>query len=94
MANTNSARKRIKINERNRIQNGVYRSMIKTFTKKYYMTVDLYKVSPTTENKTLIKESLNLVYSKIDKATKKKVIHKNNAARKKARLFKTFLTIC
>ena len=37
-------------------------------------------------NKTLVKTSLNKVFSLIDKAVKKNVLHKNNGANKKSKI--------
>ena len=42
--------------------------------------------SKTDENKSKVDESLKLAYSRIDKATKRNVFHKNKAARKKSQL--------
>lgn len=86
MANIKSAQKRILIAKRNEARNRKYKSMVKTYTKKYYMLVEDYKVSPTEENLQLIKDANNVVFSKIDKAVKKNIFHKNTAARKKAQI--------
>ncbi|CAM9107733.1 unnamed protein product [Chrysoparadoxa australica] len=88
MANNKSAMKRIRTNERNRLQNLQYKSTIKTFTKKYYKALKTYELEPNEENITLVKNLLSLTFSKIDKAKKKNILHKNNAARKKSRLTK------
>ena len=45
-----------------------------------------YKKEPNSKNKDLINSSLNQVYSLIDKAVKKNVLHKNNGANKKSRI--------
>lgn len=88
MGNNKSAIKRIRTSERKRVENAPYKSMIKTFIKKYFKVLESYEVSPTEENYTIVKTFLSLAYSKIDKAKKKKILHKNNAARKKSRLGK------
>lgn len=86
MANNKSAKKRILINERNRLQNRFYKSSVRTLTKKFLKDLEDYKSSPNPETKENLKKMLGAVYSLIDKATKKNVFHKNTAARKKAQL--------
>jgi small subunit ribosomal protein S20 len=86
MANNKSAEKRIEINKRNRLLNRSYKSSVKTGIKKFMKDLEVYKISKNLEDKKQLQKSLNLVYSLIDKATKKKVFHKNNAARKKSKL--------
>lgn len=88
MTNNKSAAKRVLINERNRLNNNRYRSLVKTFTKKYLQSLEAYKLDPTEENKENLTLLLNLAYSKIDKAKKKNVLTKNTAARRKSRLAK------
>lgn len=88
MANSKSAIKRIKTSERKKIENSRYKSLIKTFVKKYFKSLDDLKKSPTESNYIQTKSALNLVFSKIDKAKKKHILHKNNAARKKSQLTK------
>lgn len=86
MANTQSSLKRIKTNERNYRTNQRYKTLVKTFTKKYFLALEQYKISPDPEKSSYVFQLLNETYSKIDKAKKKNIIHKNTAARKKARL--------
>ena len=86
MANNKSAIKRIKTNQRKRIENAPYRSLVKTFIKKYFQALEDYKVSKTEEKYSELKLLLNLAYGKIDKAKKKKILHQNTASRKKSRL--------
>ena len=88
MANSKSALKRIRVNERNRIENNRYRSSIKTWTKKYYQAIEAWNLSQTSEAKSVIITLLNETYSKIDKASKKNILPKNTAARKKSNLAK------
>jgi small subunit ribosomal protein S20 len=95
-------RKQVTQNKRNRIINKRYVSTIKTLVKlflnkkKMIETVDnsvinssLNTSSP--EHKIELKNILNNIYSIIDKAVKKNVLHKNTAARKKARVGKLFV---
>ncbi len=93
MANSKSAIKRIRTAERNRLRNKAYKSAIKTLMKKYFSAVDTYKAEPTPDNMELAQKAMSLAYSKIDKAVKSNVLHKNNGARKKARLAKTLKTL-
>ena len=86
MANNKSAEKRILTNERNRLQNSFYKSSIRTLTKKFLKDLEIYKESKTPEQKEKLTKMLGSVYSLIDKGTKRKVFHKNTAARKKAQL--------
>ena len=86
MANNKSAEKRIKINERNRLRNRLYKSSVRTLTKTFVKNLETYKVSQSAEDKESAQKLLNSIYSLIDKGTKKNIFHKNNASRKKARL--------
>jgi small subunit ribosomal protein S20 len=86
MANTKSSEKRIKINERNRLENRTYKGNIKSTIKNYLTTLKIYENSQTPENRQKVEELLKTAYSQIDKATKKNVFHKNKAARKKSQL--------
>ena len=86
MANSKSAEKRIQITERNRLANRFYKSSIRTSIKVFLKDLENYKVSQSPEDKEKLQKALNLVYSLMDKGTKKNVLHKNRAARKKAQL--------
>jgi small subunit ribosomal protein S20 len=86
MANNKSAKKRIVINRRNRIQNRFYKTSVRTLTKMFSESLETYQTNQTDENKQKVQTILNSVYSLIDKGTKKKVFHKNTAARKKSKL--------
>jgi small subunit ribosomal protein S20 len=93
MANNKSAKKRILIAKRNRLQNRFYKTSVRTLTKLFLQTVETYKVSPTETNKIKIQELLSLIYSLIDKGCKKNIYHKNSAARKKSKLALQFKEI-
>jgi len=82
MANNKSARKRIQTNKRNRLQNRYYKTSVRTLTKLFLKTLD----DQTPESKEKLQTTLNLIYSFLDKGTKKNIFHKNTAARQKARL--------
>jgi small subunit ribosomal protein S20 len=86
MANSKSAEKRIKVNERNRLRNRFYKSSVRTLIKVFFKDLEEYKVSKSPESKEKLQNILSSVYSLIDKGTKKHVFHKNAAARKKAKL--------
>ena len=86
MANSKSAEKRIEINKRNRLRNRFYKSSVRTLIKVFLKDLETYKISKNPEDKEKLKKNLSSVYSLIDKGTKKKIFHKNAAARKKAKL--------
>ena len=86
MANNKSAKKRIKINERNRLRNRFYKSSVRTLIKVFFKDLEIYKISKRPDEKEKLTKILSSVYSLIDKGTKKNVFHKNTAARKKAQL--------
>jgi len=88
MANSKSAIKRIQIAERNRLRNKAYKSAIRTLMKKYFNAVEVYSTDRSQEKMDQVQQAMSVAYSKIDKAVKRGVIHKNNGARKKARLAK------
>lgn len=88
MANIKSAKKRIQIAERNRLQNKSYKSAVRTLMKKYFAAVNDYAANPTPEKEQQVEQAMSAAYSKIDKAVKVKALHRNNGARKKARLAK------
>ncbi len=81
MANTKSAQKRIRSNERKRLRNQMYRNRVKTLIKKAEQSVFSGKPS---------EEALREACRVLDKAAVKGVIHKNNAARRKSRLVKKY----
>ena len=86
MANNKSARKRIGINERNRLRNRYYKTSVRTLTKLFFKNLKLAENQQTPESKEKLQTILNSIYSFLDKGTKKNVFHKNTAARQKARL--------
>lgn len=88
-------KKQIKQNLRNRLINRHYKSAIKNLIKNLKKEIKLSIKEDdlmTPEKKALHQNRKNKIFSIIDKATKKKVIHKNKAARKKSRIAK-FLTL-
>jgi small subunit ribosomal protein S20 len=77
LANTKSAEKRIRSNERKRLRNQAYRSRAKTMVKKAELSI--ISGNPSEE---AVREAMRT----LDKAASKGIIHKNNAARRKSRL--------
>lgn len=77
-----SAAKRVQVGSRNNVYNRNYKSVIKTMTRKLLLEIDNANSTDSTKLNLLISQ----VYSRIDKAVKKGVIHKNSAARKKSNL--------
>jgi small subunit ribosomal protein S20 len=86
MANSKSAEKRIKINKRNSLQNKYYKTSVRTLIKRFFQTLEIYKNAPSSGEKENLENLLSSIYSLLDKGTKKKIFHKNAAARKKAKL--------
>jgi small subunit ribosomal protein S20 len=88
-------RKLVKQNKRNRMINRRYSSTIKSLSKLFLSKVKTSSSNLEEEEKSKVKaETVNIVnkvYSIIDKAVKKGVIHKNTAARKKSRIGKMFI---
>jgi small subunit ribosomal protein S20 len=84
VANSKSAEKRIKVNERNRLRNKAYKSSIKTIYKKCLIAIS--DINNT--NESIVNELISLSYSKIDKAVQKGILHSNAGASKKASLIK------
>ena len=78
MANIKSQRKRNRQNEKARVRNKAVRSEMKTRVKQ---TLDAIE-NPSAD----AEEAYLLAQKRIDEAVSKGVLHKNTAARKKARL--------
>ena len=79
MANTKSAKKRIKVIEKKTLRNKIVKSKTKTAIKKVHAAIKSGAPDET-------KKALNEAISQIDKAASKGVYHRNNASRKKSRL--------
>ena len=86
MANNKSAKKRIGIHKRNRLNNLYYKTSVRTLTRLFFKNLKVYKTEKTIESKETLKTVLSSIYSFLDKGTKKNVFHKNKAAKKKAKL--------
>ena len=85
MANTKSAKKQIKINERNRLRNLRYRTRMKSALKKARATITASEFSDADASGALL-EAQRTIY----KTASKGVIHKNTASRKYGRLVSLF----
>jgi small subunit ribosomal protein S20 len=79
LANTKSAAKRMRSNQRKHDRNQAYRSQVKTKVKKAEQAI--FAGTPD-------EEAVKQAISTLDKAAVKGIIHKNNAARRKSRLMK------
>ena len=86
MANSKSAKKRIKVNKRNKLQNRYYKTSVRTLIRHFYKILELQKVSPEITSKTELEKLLNSIYSLLDKGKKRNVFHKNRVARQKSKL--------
>ncbi len=90
MANIKSAKKRIQVAERNRLQNKTYRSAVRTLMKRCFVACGDFQKEPGDNQKELLQGTLNAAFSKIDKAVKRRVLHKNTGANQKTRLSLAF----
>jgi small subunit ribosomal protein S20 len=86
VANNKSALKRAQIAERNRLRNKAYKSAVKTLMKNYFTALDTYAANPNDEAMQEVQSRMSAAYSKIDRAVKQGVLHRNNGANKKSRL--------
>ena len=84
MANTKSAKKRIRSNARRQERNVMYKSQVKTTVKKAEQSI--FSGEPN-------EEAIRSAISTLDKAAVKGIIHKNNAARRKSRLMKKLAAV-
>ena len=72
MANSKSAKKRIDINKRNRLQNKYYKTSVRTLIKLFFKNLEVSKVSPASNDIEKLYDILSSIYSMLDKGTKKK----------------------
>ncbi len=86
MANNKSSKKRILIAERNRLRNRTYRSAMRTLMKRCFSACTAYTAAPGDDARTAVQTSMNAAFSKIDKAVKVGVVHRNTGANQKSRL--------
>ena len=81
MANIKSQIKRNRQNEKHRIHNRIYRSSTRTYIQKANAAI---VEGDNAKTEAAVKQAIEA----LDKAAQKKIIHKNNAARRKSRLIK------
>lgn len=81
MANIKSAKKRILVSKKKEMRNKAVKTELKTLVKKVDAAI-------AEDNKEAAATALLAATSKIDKAAKKGILHKNTAARKISRLNK------
>ena len=86
MANNKSSKKRIEIAERNRLQNRSYKSAVRTLIKRCFTACSAYSQQPGDDAKVAVQTTVNAAFSKIDKAVKRGVLHRNTGAHQKSRL--------
>ncbi len=86
MANNKSSKKRIEIAERNRLRNRTYKSAMRTLMKRCFTACAAYSQQPGEETRAAVQASFNAAFSKIDKAVKVGVVHRNTGANQKSRL--------
>lgn len=78
MANIKSAKKRILINQRNESRNKAIRSDLRTAFKKAERAIE--------DNQDNKEELVKAAMKKLDRASKDRILHQNNADRKKSQL--------
>ncbi len=79
MANSKSARKRIRIAETRRVRNRPYRTAARTFVKKAEAAI---RAGDPTVAQSAVVDAVSM----LDRVASKGIIHPNNAARRKSRL--------
>lgn len=79
MANSAQAKKRARQNNKHRAHNAGQRSMMRTYLKRVNAAIEA-------KDKTAAADAYKFATSVLDKMTSKGLIHKNKAARHKARL--------
>jgi small subunit ribosomal protein S20 len=83
MANSKSAEKRIRVAARNAERNRVYRSSARTYVKRAEMAIREGDAEAA-------EQAVKRAIAALDRTASKKVIHPNNAARRKSRLMAKF----
>lgn len=86
MANNKSSKKRILIAERNRLRNRSYKSALRTLMKRCFTACSVYSQEPGDAAKEAVQQTMSAAFSKIDKAVKVGVLHRNTGANQKSRL--------
>jgi small subunit ribosomal protein S20 len=81
LANTRSAKKRIRQNEKQRAHNKMYRTRARSQVKQARSAIEAGDPAAA-------KEAVLAAISELDKSAARGVIHSNNASRRKSRLMK------
>ncbi len=81
MANHQSAWKRIRQTKKRYVHNRTYRNRARTFVKQA-------RVALASQDQNAAAEAVRLAAQDLDKAARRGIIHKRNAARRKSRLMK------
>ena len=79
MPNNAAAEKRMRQEKKRRLRNRMVKSTVKTYVTKARQAIDSGADA---------QEAVRTAVSELDRAAKKGVIHRNNAARRKSRLMK------
>ncbi len=82
MANSRSARKRIRANERKHIRNRGVRSSVRTYVGKARQSLLTLEPGDTVD----VEQQLKAAVSALDSAGEKGILHRNNVNRRKSRL--------
>lgn len=82
MANSRSARKRIRSNERKHVRNRGVRSAVRTHVSKARQALLTLEPGQTVD----VGEQLKAAVKALDRAAEKGILHRNNARRRKSRL--------
>lgn len=82
MANSLQAKKRIRQNEKSRLRNKSAKSEIRTLTKKFYSLIE-------NQDRVGAEAVFSDLSSRLDKAAKNNLFHKNNVARQKSAISKS-----
>ena len=82
MANSRSARKRIRANERKHIRNRGVRSSVRTYVGKARQSLLILEPGDTVD----VEEQLKAAVRALDRAGEKGILHRNNVNRRKSRL--------
>lgn len=86
MPNTESAKKRLRQNEKRRMRNRIAKKIIRTYSKRTLK-------SASEGNLEAAEADFRYTVGKIDKAGVRRVLHPNTAARRKSRLTREYLAI-
>jgi len=76
-----SAKKSLRVDKRRKLENDIIRAKIKNAIKGAKISI--------ANKKEDVREKLDLLYSELDRAAKKNVVHRNKAARLKSRITKS-----